>query len=116
MIPISNHHLNVTQSEAEALTTILTRNYEALGWQLLSLDLLQHSSFAAVLRVKIQCPCGGVEYATMIVDTPLGDNIRNLARNLLSASADKEHLENDVRKGTLLPFDIDHHAFTGELI
>lgn len=92
----------------EVLREVLALNYSALGWRLISLSLVEGE-----LSGCIECPCGGAEYFNMMVGL---DDIRGLARDILTATASASHLRRDVEAGLLPPFAIERHAFSGQLI
>jgi hypothetical protein len=94
------------------LKDILERNYEALGFRLCEIIAQDHLSHVYVYGM-IQCPCGGYESFCWRVT-----NLKHpeqLACKILSITANKTHLQQDIDAGTLPPFDIDKHCFTGVL-
>lgn len=86
-------------------------NLRHIGWTLEKLDLIDSKDvrWGFMLRGLVKCPCGGYECFCSIVDGH--DKPEELATNLLSLFANKAHLQDDVDKGTLPPFDIEKHIF-----
>lgn len=106
----------------EELKPILARNYAALGFELISLKTCKYPhDWKQYIQGQIRCPCGGIEhFSFMLTDEELVFTKANLAEQMairiLTQSASKEHLEQDVKDGTLPPFDIDKHCFKGILV
>lgn len=102
----------------DAIRAILERNYEALGWRLGKLELLESEALGSILRGIIQCPCGGTEYFSTIIDPArfTREQSRAIASTIMSGTASPGHLKRDVAEGKLPAMDIDKHAFNGVLL
>jgi len=105
----------------EELRGILERNYEALGFRLESIRSKHDiESLRSYVQGVIQCPCGNMEYFSFAVDKCdelcYLETSERMAYMILSETASKEHLLQDVKDGTLPAFDIDKHCFKGKLI
>lgn len=99
------------------LEEILNKNYRALGFELKSFEVSGRTGDTSyIIAFLVACPCGGTEFFTF--RSLLGEqrNPEVLAKTILRRSASREHLEDDVEKGLLPPFDYEKHVFEGELV
>ncbi len=100
--------------QVEVLGEILARNYSALGWKLNELERLPSPGDRWVLRGKITCPCGGMEYFNMLCSEDMCEV--DLAREILRRTASRKHLQQDVDRGVLPAMEIDKHCFDEVLL
>lgn len=94
---------------SRTLDRILRINFTHLGFKLLELKTEVHVVSGCVL-----CPCGGREWFAFRLPDSL--DYKEVAVNILSRIASQKHLEEDVEKGLLPPFNVQKHCFTGELV
>ena len=101
-------------AKTEELIAILHRNFNALGWKIDTTNCVdpEYNFF----RFQLTCPCGGVEYASLETDLRDEDDMRALAKHILSSTASIRHLKKDVERGVLPPHDVERFAFKGELV
>lgn len=97
------------------LEKLLKVNYAALGFELVEYDVLP-SADQTLVRYLFRCPCGGMEYASMMLgtgETKLSphDMAESVAENMLRGTASRRHLQADVENGTLPAFNIEAHVF-----
>ena len=103
----------------EKLNALLAHNYEAIGWKLIRNELFRPEHHGVVMRGQIQCPCGGQEYFSMLVDEVSfleAGALERLAVHILNSTASRRHLESDVAEGLLPALDVDKHSFKGVLL
>lgn len=94
----------------QKLRSILHANFEALGFSLLSFELVRGDIYDKIIRALVRCPCGGHEYLNYVLDRK-ELNPYTEARSILSTVCSYEHLSEDVAQGKLPPFDIGKHVF-----
>ena len=100
------------------LRKVLKQNYNALGFTLERFEVLQDFD-EDTIRGYITCPCGGQEcFAVKISrgDKDWSPSVEQIAIRILSRTASREHLLEDVKNGTLPAMDVDKHCFNGKLI
>jgi len=98
-------------AEMIAFQELLARNYSALGFELLELEIVpREQDDQHLVTGKILCPCGGTEYFSF-KGSLTDDTYRDVARGVLLNTASREHLEADIAAGTLSPFDLEGHVF-----
>ncbi len=105
-------------SYAKRLKKLLKQNYKALGFTLEGFEVFDDDS-GDVVRGYITCPCGGQECFAVKIEH--GDeyflpSAEQVAIRILSRTASREHLLEDVENGTLPAMDVDKHCFNGKLI
>ena len=120
-----------TTAWLELMHSILAVNYAALGFTFDRLKMYRHESHRLrhpdlFIVGDFTCPCGGKERFEWAIDSYLLDQrtrpldvmeyAHHLANEILYRSASKSHLLKDVEDGTLPAFDIDKHAYRGNLI
>lgn len=114
------------------IETLLGINYRALGFALDRLwvghvedDFLCDGMSSISLRWRIRCPCGGVETAAANLwchdastGTPANEEAqaRAFADQAMAFTASREHLAEDVARGTLPASALDGAVYTGPLL
>lgn len=110
------------QEFIDKLRPVLERNYAAINFKLEKLEYLDvPENVLPLMRGKIVCPCGGVEYFSQFLDMEhmskmQCDPIKQWAHSILRFTASRSHIEEDVRKGTLPASALDGSFYQGVVL
>lgn len=108
------------EESVQFLKKVLAVNFEALGFTLVNLEHLpkafglDYTEYDDLIRGTVRCPCGAFECFNSIIASTYFDTeqgIYDYADMALRMVANKHHLEDDIKNGTLPPFDVDKHVF-----
>lgn len=100
----------------KSLEELLAENYRTLGFELKSFEVTKKEDGTHLVSFPVVCPCGVTEFCTLRLSVKDQVKPETLAKNILSNTASREHLEDDVEKGLLPPFDYEKHIFKGKLV